>query len=97
MKEMIIITISILAILAAANIKPESAKLNMGSVKISDITDSVSTPANISGLVELKSMKGDWSVSPSPPGNRAVFKSSIRLINFNDADGSGTLKTAKLR
>lgn len=95
MKELIIITISILAVLIAANVDTDGAKLDMGSVKIADVTGSVNVPVNISRNVELKSAKGDWNVSPSPEGPKAVFRNSVKLVNFNDTGDA--LKTAELR
>lgn len=95
MKELIIITISIFAVLIAANVETDGAKLDLGSVMIADVADSSDAPVNISGRVELKSAKGDWNVSPSPQGPKAVFRNSVKLVNFNDTGDA--LKTAEVR
>jgi len=94
MKELIIITISIFAVLIAANVDTDGKKLDMGSVKVIEASIANAT-VNIPRKIELKSAKGDWNVSPSPEGPKAVFRNSVKLVNFNDTGDS--LKTAELR
>ena len=97
MKEMIIITISIFAVLVAANVHPEGAKLEWGSVKAAGVTETTQVQKNAPATVELTSAKGDWNASPAPQGAKTVFKNSVRLVNFNDAGGDDALRTAELR
>jgi hypothetical protein len=95
MKELILITISIFTVLIAANLETDGAKLDMGSIKVTEAANTASAPVNISRKIELKSAKGDWNASPSPQGPKAVFRNSVKLVNFNDAGDA--LKTAELR
>jgi hypothetical protein len=95
MKELIIITISIFAVLIAANLDTDGAKLDVGGVKVVEAVNITNASVNIPRKIELKSAKGDWNVSPSPQGPKAVFRNSVKLVNFNDAGDA--LKTAELR
>ena len=95
MKELIIITISIFAVLIAANVGTDGAKMEMGGLKVAEAANIASAPVSIPRKIELRSAKGDWNVSPSPEGQKTVFKNSVKLVNFNDAGDA--IKTAELR